>query len=158
MTHAGDEYLLLAARAEIAAGRHSEALDLLEEVATSSPDEEAQKLLLSGLIFEGFNDAGRASEAYSRARELVPAFAAPILREGVLLYHRGDTEGARRFLHRYLQAEKGNPEALYYLALCEADPARRATFARRLAVLDGTGTWSRDLSRSLSTDVVQTAP
>lgn len=157
MTHSGDEYLLLTARAEIAAGRHREALGLLEDVATPTPDEEAQKLLLSGLAFEGLNDAGHASEAYVRARELVPAFAAPILREGVLLYHRGDTEGARRLLHRYLQAEEGNPEALYYLALCEIDPAQRASFARKLSVLDGTGTWSRDLTRSLSTDVRQTA-
>ena len=144
-----DDYRLLAVRTEIAEGRHREALDLLTEMTTRTAEEEAQQLVLSGQAFEGLDDAERARAAYSRARELAPALAEPILREAVLLYQRGDTQGARRLLRRYLQAEKGNPEAFYYLALCESDPAERASSARRLAILDGKGTWSRDLSRSL---------
>lgn len=141
---------LLAARVEIGEGRYDEALDLLEGLAVETPEEEARKLVLSGQGFEGLNDAARAHDAYTRARELTPDFAAPLLREGVLLFHRGDWEGARVLLNRYVQVEPGNPEALYYLARCEQDPARRGDVVRTLAVLDGpSASWSSDLLQSL---------
>lgn len=139
-------YRLLAARAAIAEGSYQAVLDQLDQIAVDSPEEEAEKLVLSGQCFEGLNDVARAHDAYTRARELSPAFAAPLLREGVLLYRRGDREAARILLYRYVQAEPGNPEALYYLVLCELDRSRRADAVRRLAVLDGpSAPWSREL-------------
>jgi Flp pilus assembly protein TadD len=151
MTDTDRDYRLLAAKAEIAKGRYREALDLLAGVPAESPEEEAYKLVLSGQSFEGLDDSARAHDAYARARSVAPAFPPPILRQGVLHYRGGDREGARRLLYRYVQLEPGNPEAFYYLALCELDPPRRASFARTLAVLDGsTATWSSELLRSLS--------
>ncbi len=146
MTERERDYRLLAVKVAIAEGRYQEGLDQLDQIAVDSQEEEAEKLVLSGQGFEGLNDAARAHDAYTRARELDPEFAAPLLREGVLLYRRGDREGARILLYRYLQAEAGNPEALYYLALCELDRSRRADAVRRLVVLDGpSAAWSREL-------------
>jgi hypothetical protein len=55
--------------------------------------------------------------------------------------------------HEAWKLEPGNPEAFYYLALCEPDPSRKSEFARRVAILDGpAGTWSRELLRSFPTD------
>lgn len=147
------EHRLLAARVEIAEGRYREALDLLDDIAADTAEEEADKLVLSGQGYEGLNDAARAHDAYTRARSLAPGFPAPTLREGVLHYHGGDRERARALLYRYVEAEQGNPEAFYYLALLEEDPPRRADFVRRLAILDSsTATWSSELFRSLVTD------
>ena len=92
------DYRLLAARVAIAEGRYGEALDQLDQITVDSPEEEAEKLVLSGQGFEGLDDAARAHDAYTRARTLAPEFAAPLLREGVLLYRRGDREGA--LVHR----------------------------------------------------------
>ena len=146
MTEPEHDYRLLAAKVAIGEGRYQEALDQLDQIEVDSPEDEAQKLVIAGQSFEGLNDAGRAHEAYARARALAPELAAPLLREGVLLYRRGDREGARILLYRYFQVEPGNPEALYYLALCELDRSRRAEAVRRLAVLDGpSAAWSREL-------------
>jgi Flp pilus assembly protein TadD len=151
MTDPDSDPRLLAARLEIAAGRYREALELLDRIPARSPEEEAQKLVLSGLSFEGLNDVARASDAYSRAQSLAPAFPVPILREGVLRYRRGDRDGARALLSRYVGRESGNPEAFYYLSLCEQDPLRLATFVSKVAILDGpTGTWSSELLRALA--------
>jgi Flp pilus assembly protein TadD len=149
MTDPELDYRLLAAKVAIAEGRYEEAIDQLDRIAVESQEEEAEKLVLSGQGFEGLNDAARAHDAYTRARALAPEFAAPLLREGVLLYRRGDREGARILLYRYLRAEPGNPEALYYLALCELDRSRRSDAVRSLAVLDGpSAAWSSELLES----------
>ena len=150
MTDTNGGYRLLTAKVEIAEGRYREALELLDRIDARTADEEADKLVLLGQGFEGLNDAASARDAYSRARSLAPGFPAPVLREAVLLYRRGDRAGARILLYRYLQVESGNPEAFYYLALCEDDPSRRAESVRRLAILDGSAaTWSSQLFRSL---------
>lgn len=150
MTDKDIEQRLLAAKLEIVEGRYRDALDMLDRVAASNTQEEAQKLVLVGQSFEGLNDVARAHDAYARARSLAPEFAAPILREGVLRYRRGDLEGARVLLYRYVDAESGNPEAFYFLALCEHDPLRKATFIRKAVILDSpVGTWSSELFRSL---------
>jgi Flp pilus assembly protein TadD len=150
MADMDDEHRLLAARVAIAEARYREALDLLDRIPARTTEEEAQELVLVGQSFEGLNDVARASQAYTRAQSLAPTLPAPILREGVLRYHRGDTEGARRLLYRYIELESGNPEAYYYLSLCEHDPGRRVPFIGKVAVLDGpTGTWSSALLRSL---------
>jgi tetratricopeptide (TPR) repeat protein len=149
MTDAGDEYRLLAVKVALAEGRHSEALELLDDIPAESSEEEAHKLVLAGQAFEGLNDAARARDAYQRAQSLAPGLPTSILREGVLRYHRGDRAGARLLLHRYVDVEPGNPEAFYYLALCEDAPERQADVVRKLAVLDGrTAPWSRELLRS----------
>lgn len=147
------ERQLLAARVDLAAGAYRRALDALNRIATRTPEDEAHRLVLAGQGHEGLNDAVRASEAYDRAHALAPELHLPILRQGVLRYRRGDPEAARRLLSRYIQLESGNPEAFFYLALCELDQTRKSAFARRLAILDGpAGTWSRDLLRSFRTD------
>jgi Flp pilus assembly protein TadD len=144
------DYGLLAAKVQIGKGRYREALDLLARLPTETPEEEAHKLVLSGQGYEGLDDSWRAHHAYARARTLAPSFPAPILRQGVLHYLGGDREGARRLLYRYVQLEPGNPEAFYYLALCEQDPPRRANFVRTLVLLDSpTSTWSSELFRAL---------
>ncbi len=149
MTAAGDEYRLLAIKVALAEGRHRLVLELLDDVPARSSEEEAHKLVLSGQAFEGLNDAARAREEYQRARSLAPGLPASILREGVLSYHRGDRAGARLLLQRYVDVEPGNPEAFYYLALCEDAPERQADVVRKLALLDGpTAPWSRELLRS----------
>jgi Flp pilus assembly protein TadD len=149
MTNAGDEYRLLAVKVALAEGRHSEALELLDDIPAQSSEEEAHKLVLSGQAFDGLNDAARARDAYQTAQSLAPELPAPILREGVLRYHRGDRAGARLLLYRYVEVESGNPEAFYYLALCEDALERQADVVRKLALLDGpTAPWSRELLRS----------
>jgi tetratricopeptide (TPR) repeat protein len=151
MAAANREQQFLAVKLDIAEGRPREALRLLDRVPQHTPEEEAQKLVLAGQSLEAMNDVNRAWDAYERALALVPAFPTPFLRKGVLRYRRGDREGARFLLYRYIALESGNPEAFYYLALCEQDPQRNASFVGKLAILDGpTGTWSRDLLRSLS--------
>ena len=150
MADADREQQMLTVKHEIAEGRPRDALRLLDRVPTHTAEEEAQKLVLAGQSLEGMNDVARAWDAYERARALAPAFPAPVLREGVLHYRRGDREGARLLLYRYVALESGNPEAFYYLALCEQDPRRKASFVGKLAILDGpTGTWSSDLLRRL---------
>lgn len=152
MTDIDGEYPLLAAKLEIADGRYRKALDLLDRIKTRTVEEEAEKLILRGEGLEGLNESAQAREAYVRAQSLVPGFAISILREGVLRYHRGDVEGARILLHRYVERESGNPEAFHYLALCEQNPARKATFVRKTVALDGPdGLWSRELRQSLAT-------
>src|SRR5262245_20072211 len=142
---------LLAVKLRIAAGTYREALDLLTEIVVSGPAEEAHKLVLVGLSFEGLNDVARASEAYDRAASLAPGFHTPVLRQAVLHYHRGDVEAARRLLLRYVQLESGNPEAFFYIALCELDPPRRSAWLTKVAVLDGpSGSWSDELLRSVT--------
>jgi tetratricopeptide (TPR) repeat protein len=149
MTDAGDEYGLLAVKVALAEGRHSEALELLDDISAQSAEAQAHKLVLSGQAFEGLNDAARARDAYQRAQSLAPELPASILREGVLRYHRGDRTGARLLLRRYVDVEPGNPEAFYYLALCEDAPERQADVVRKLALLDGPAApWSRELLRS----------
>jgi tetratricopeptide (TPR) repeat protein len=147
------ERQLLAAKLHLAAGAYRQALDALDRIAALTPDEEAYRLVLAGQGHEGLNDATRASEAYDRAHALAPELHVPILRQGVLRYHRGDPEAARRLLSRYIQLEPGNPEAFFYLALCEPDPARKSAFAVRVAILDGpAGTWARELLASFPAD------
>ena len=147
------ERQLLAAKLDLAAGAYRQALEALDRMAVLTSEEEAHRLVLAGQGYEGLNDAGRASEAYDRAHALAPELHVPILRKGVLHYRRGDPEAARRLLSRYIQLEPGNPEAFFYLALCEPDPSRRSAFASRVAILDGpAGTWSRELLRSFPTD------
>ena len=142
---------LLAAKLEIAESRYREALYLLDRITAHTAEEEAQKLVLSGQCFEGLNDVARASEAYSQARSIAPTVLVSILRQGVLRYRRGDREGARALLYRYVELESGNPEAYYYLSLCEQDPLHKAAFVTKLLILDGpTATWSRELFRSLA--------
>ena len=151
MTDTDGEQRLLAAKLEIVEGRYRDALDLLDRIAARTAEEEAQKLVLVGQSFEGLNDVANAHDAYSRARSLAPEFAAPILREGVLRYRRGDREGARALLYRYVDLESGNPEAFYFLSLCEQDPVRKGTFVRKVVLLDSpVGTWSSELLRSLA--------
>ena len=146
MTDAGDEYGLLAVKVALAEGRHSEALELLDDIPAQSSEEEAHKLVLSGQAFEGLNEPARARDAYQRAQSLAPGLPTSILREGVLRYHRGDRAGARLLLYRYVDVEPGNPEAFYYLARCEDAPERQADVVRKLALLDGpTAPWSREL-------------
>jgi tetratricopeptide (TPR) repeat protein len=146
MTPEADEYGLLAVRVAVAEGRYSEALELLDDIPAEGSEEQAQKLILSGQAFEGLNDAARARDAYQRAQALAPDLPTSILREGVLRYRRGDRAGARLLLRRYVDIEPGNPEAFYYLALCEDAPERRTAVARKLALLDGpTAPWSREL-------------
>jgi Flp pilus assembly protein TadD len=142
---------LVAAKVELAGSRYRNALGLLERITACSAEEEAQKLVLLGESFEGLNDAARAHDSYAQAQSIAPAFAVPILREGVLRYYRGDLEGARILLYRYVDRESGNPEAYYYLALCERDPLRKAALVRKVAILDGpTGAWSKELLQSLA--------
>jgi Flp pilus assembly protein TadD len=150
MADTKNERLMLTIKLKISEGSYKEALQLIERIsAPSLEEEEAQKLVLAGQSFEGLNDVASAREAYSRAQSLAPAFSAPILREGVLRYRRGDLEGARSLLYRYVERESGNPEAFYYLVLCEPDERRKAAFIRKVAILDGpTGTWSKELLRS----------
>jgi tetratricopeptide (TPR) repeat protein len=147
------ERQLLAAKLDLAAGAYRQALDALDRIAAPTSEAEAHRLVLAGQGHEGLNDAGRASEAYDRAHALAPELHVPILRQGVLHYRRGDPEAARQLLSRYIKLEPGNPEAFYYLALCEPVPARKSALVRRVAILDGpTGTWSRELLRSFPTD------
>jgi Flp pilus assembly protein TadD len=151
MAGTDNERQLIAAKVELAGGRCPEALILLDRITARTAEEEAHKLVVSGECFEGLNDAARAHDAYSQAQSIAPAFAVPILREGVLRYHRGDLEGARLLLYRYVERESGNPEAFFYLALCERDSPRRAALIREVAILDGpTGAWSSQLLQSLA--------
>jgi tetratricopeptide (TPR) repeat protein len=144
------EHRLLAAKLAIAEGRHREALDLLDGVVAYTAREEAEQLVVAGQAFEGLDDVAGAHASYARAQTLDPALQAPLLRRAVLLYRGGDREGARLLLRRYVEIESGNPEAFYYLSLCELDPDRNATFARTVAILDGPGgAWSRELLRFL---------
>jgi tetratricopeptide (TPR) repeat protein len=147
------ERQLLAAKLDLAAGAYRQALGGLDRMAALTAEDEAHRLILAGQGHEGLNDVGRASAAYDRAHALAPGLHLPILRQGVLRYRRGDPEAARRLLSRYVQLEPGNPEAFFYLALCEPDQSRRSAFVRRLAILDGpAGTWSRELLRSFRSD------
>jgi tetratricopeptide (TPR) repeat protein len=146
MTPGDDEGRLLTVKVAVADGRYREALDMLEDIPAPSPEEEAHKLVLAGQAFEGLNDAARARDAYQAAQSRAPGFPAPLLREGVLRYHRGDRAGACILLYRYVDVEPGNPEAFYYLALCENAAQRRADLLRKLAILDGpTAPWARGL-------------
>jgi tetratricopeptide (TPR) repeat protein len=146
MTPGDDAGRLLAVKVALAEGRYREALDLLDDIPAPSSEEDAHKLVLAGQAFEGLDDAARAREAYQAAQSRAPGFPAPLLREGVLRYHRGDRAGARMLLYRYVDVEPGNPEAYHYLALCEEAAERRAEVLRKLAILDGpTAPWAREL-------------
>jgi Flp pilus assembly protein TadD len=146
MPEAVSEHPLLDVKCAIAEARYRDALALLERVPADTADERAEVLVLEGESHEGLDDAAAASDAYARAEALAPAFPAPILRQGVLHYRRGDPERARRLLQRYVALETGNPEAYFYLARCEREAARKAVLVRRLVTLDGpSGSWSRAL-------------
>jgi tetratricopeptide (TPR) repeat protein len=151
MSQANAEHQLLAAKVKLAEGSHRDVLELLDAIIAESAEEEAHKLLLAGQSFEGLNDVPRAIEAYTRAQSLAPELAVPLLRRGALSYHAGDREAARRLLLRYVELEPGNPEAYYYLALCEPIPLRRSAFVSTVAILDGpAAAWSSELLRHLT--------
>jgi tetratricopeptide (TPR) repeat protein len=141
------EPALLPVKLAIVARRYRDAIDLLDQMPAGEPEDEARKLVLMGQCFEGLDDVPLAMDAYTQAQALAPTFPPPLLREAVLRYRLGDREAAQRLLHRYLRAEPGNPETLYYLYLCELDPHHRAEYANQLTVLDSpSGTWSSQLT------------
>lgn len=140
---------LLAARVEIVHGRYREALALLDAFSPSSPLNQAARLILKGESFEGLHDAPHAYSAYREAQLLAPELAAGLLREGVLSYKTGDRAKAKRLLYRYVDMEGGNPEAFYYLSLCEDRVEEQSAFQRQMIVLEGpSDSWSELLARS----------
>lgn len=142
----------LEAKLRISERKYREALQQLDRIAASTPEEESLKLILLGQCYEGLPAIARALTAYRQAEKVAPPGSAAVLRQGILQYKLGDRQSAMTLLRRYIDMEPGNPEAFYYLFLLlrDDDPHERARFARKVVLLDGpNGFWSAQLHREV---------
>jgi tetratricopeptide (TPR) repeat protein len=141
----------LAAKVKISQGKYRESLTELDGISVSTQEEESVKLILMGQSYEGLDDRASAFAAYKKAASADPLGSAAILREGVLHYKMGDPKLANILLSRYVRVNTGNPEAFYYLFLCEVIEKERLESAKKVIVLDGPdGFWSTKLLKAAS--------
>ncbi len=93
------------AQAYLFAGRHREAVAVLDAYLRSDPYN-YETLYVKGMYAEQGGDVGGALKAYEKAREVYPLYSKPLQRIGVIREGRGDFQGA---MAAYREAIRLNP-------------------------------------------------